>query len=202
MGFFLFKIERMSGLGLYLKNAVSHPLKTASLMPSSEKLCNIILDEADVSSAGTIVEFGSGTGVATEKIVEQMDPSASLVIIEINSDFAKETQRRFPRAAVFNCCASKTTKCLESLGISGCDRIVSGLPWAVFGDGFQKKLLFAAQQALNPGGIFVSFAYKFAHMFPSGKGFKRNLEAAFSEVTKTKTEWRNVPPAFVYRARK
>ncbi len=192
----------MSEVGLYIKNAFLHPLKTASLLPSSERLCNAIVEEAGISSADVIVEFGSGTGAITEKIFEKMNSSATVVAMEINPDFAERTKKRFPRAVVFNRCAGDVPQCLESLGIEGCDRIVSGLPWAVFEDGFQKKLLTAAQNALRPGGVFVSFAYTPVHIFPLGRKFRKNLESTFSKVTKSRIEWRNVPPAFVYCARK
>lgn len=192
----------MSETALYIKNAFFHPLKTASLLPSSEKLCNMIVEAAGISSADVVVEFGSGTGAITEKIVEKMRSSGTLVAIEINPDFAERTKRRFPEAFVFNRCAGDAPQCLKSLGMEGCDRIVSGLPWAVFGDSFQKRLLTAAQNALNPGGVFVSFAYMPAHLLPSGKKFRQNLESIFSEVKKTGIEWNNFPPAFVYHARK
>ncbi len=192
----------MSEVALHIKNAFLHPLKTASLLPSSEKLCNLIVDEAAVSSADVIVEFGPGTGAITEKIVEKMDSSASLVAMEINHNFAERIKRRFPQAVVFNKCAGDAPGCLESLGITGCDSIISGLPWTVFGNGFQKKLLTAARNSLNPGGVFASFAYTPAHMLPSGANFRKNLESTFSRVTKTRIEWLNLPPAFVYRAYK
>lgn len=199
---FILKIRVMSEVMNYLKNAVSHPLRTASLLPSSDRLSNMIVNTAEVLRADVIVEFGSGTGAITEKIIEKMSPSARLVAMEINPDFSEQTKKRFPQAVVFNKCAGETLDCLESLGIDGCDRIVSGLPWVVFGSSFQKKLLSAAREALNPGGVFVSFAYAPMHVLPGGKNFRNNLEAMFSKVEKTKIEWRNLPPAFVYRAQK
>ncbi|QMU55703.1 MAG: methyltransferase domain-containing protein [Candidatus Mycalebacterium zealandia] len=190
----------MSETVLYLKNALFHPLKTGAVLPSSERLSNRIVDEAHVSSADVIVEFGPGTGALTQTIIEKMSPEATLVAMEINSDFAKRIRKRFPTARVFNACAGDTLKCLKSVGITECDSIVSGLPWSVFSDALQKKLLGSVYEVLNPGGIFTSFAYTPMHMLPGGRKFKKNLEAVFGKIKKTETEWRNVPPAFIYRA--
>lgn len=190
----------MSSIALHLKNALAHPLKTASVLPSSPRLSQNIVDAADLENASTVVEFGPGTGVITEKIIERLAPDATLVAMEINADFAERTRREFPRAEVFNMCASRTVECLQNLGLEGCDRIVSGLPWAVFSDAFQKKLLTAAREALLPGGVFVSFAYTPVHMLPSGRNFRKNLEEIFTRVGRTRMEWLNFPPAFVYRA--
>lgn len=197
---FLLTIDRMSETRLHIKNALFHPMKTASLLPSSERLCDLIVKEAKVSSARVIVEFGPGTGAITEKIVKKTDPETTLVAMEINPDFAERTKKKFPRAFVFNRCAGDSRQCLESLEIAGCDRVVSGLPWAAFSDSLQKKILAAAESVLNPGGIFVSFAYAPIHMLPSGRRFRRNLETVFAKVEKTEILWGNLPPAFVYRA--
>lgn len=190
----------MSKIGTYLRNALSHPLKTGAVLPSSEQLASRIVSEAGVSQAGVIVEFGPGTGSVTEKIVEKMSSEAKFVAMEINSDFAEQIRKQFPRARVFNACAGDTLKHLKSIGITGCDSIVSGLPWVFFADDFQKKLLGSAREALNPGGVFASFAYTPLHALPGGKNFRKNLEAVFGKFEKTGIEWRNLPPAFVYRA--
>ena len=190
----------MLSIALHLKNALAHPLKTASVLPSSEWLARRMVCAAGIEDARVIVEFGPGTGVITGEIAGRMNPSAKLVAMEANPDFAARIRSRFPCAHVFNRCASETAGRLREIGVDGCDRIVSGLPWAVFSDELQKKILFAAADALRPGGVFVSFAYTPAHMLPSGRNFRRNLETAFGEVRKTPVEWRNVPPAFVYRA--
>ena len=190
----------MPEIGIYLKNVLFHPLKTGAVLPSSERLAGRIVDEAQISRAGVIVEFGPGTGTLTQKIIEKMNPEATLVAMEVNDDFADQTRKRFPLVRVFNACAGDTLKCLKSVEISGCDSIVSSLPWAVFSDALQKKLLNSACEALNPGGVFTSFAYTPLHALPGGRNFRKNLEAVFGEVEKTEIEWRNVPPAFVYQA--
>ena len=190
----------MFSTALHLKNALAHPLKTASVLPSSGRLARHMVSAAEIENAEVIVEFGPGTGVITGEIAVRMNPAAKLVAMEINPDFAVRIRREFPAVHVFDGCASETARRLRDIGIDGCDRIISGLPWAVFSNGLQKKILSAAAEALRPGGVFVSFAYTPAHMLPSGRNFKRNLEAVFDEVHKTPVEWRNVPPAFAYRA--
>lgn len=55
---------------------------------------------------------------------------------------------------------------------------------------------------LKPGGKFLSFAYLQGLLLPAGMRFKRKLYARFNNVTKTRTIWLNIPPGFVYCAKK
>lgn len=194
------RAEAALSITLHIKNALARPLKTGSVLPSSERLARRMVSAAEIEGARVIVEFGPGTGIITGEIAGRMSPSAKLVAMEVNPDFATRIRSRFPGAHVFNGCASETAGRLREIGVGGCDRIVSGLPWAVFSSELQQKILSAAACALRPGGVFVSFAYTPVHTLPSGRNFRRNLEAAFGEVRTTPVEWRNMPPAFVYRA--
>ncbi len=52
---------------------------------------------------------------------------------------------------------------------------------------------------LAPGGQFATFAYWQGVALPSGKRFARLLDQRFSSVGRSRTVWKNMPPAFVYR---
>jgi phospholipid N-methyltransferase len=52
---------------------------------------------------------------------------------------------------------------------------------------------------LAPGGQFATFAYWQGMLLPAAWRFSRRLHRTFSSVQRSRTVWRNLPPAFVYR---
>ncbi|WP_372367294.1 class I SAM-dependent methyltransferase [Candidatus Uabimicrobium sp. HlEnr_7] len=186
----------------FLKAFFKNPVNTGAVAPSSKKLGDLMVKSAKVSQANSIVEFGVGTGVFTEKIYNAKSPEATFIAIEINSKFMELTQKRCPQVTIYNDDASNVKKYLAKHNIIECDCIVSGLPWAGFPDNLQKRILHAAVEALKPGGIFVSFAYIHGAPLPRGKKFSELLSRSFSEVEKSPVIWANVPPAFTYICKK
>ena len=186
----------------FIKGYLDDPRAVGSIIPSSRGLANAITDAAGVREAKTVVEFGPGTGVFTTVIQQKLNDEAVLVAIEIREDFAEVVRRRCPGAHVFHDSATNVQRCLEAVGRQKCDCIVSGLPFALFDDELQDKLLEAAYGALEPGGVFATFTYIFAQHLPKGEKFHRGLRERFVSVERTRTVWANVFPAFAYRARK
>jgi phospholipid N-methyltransferase len=82
------------------------------------------------------------------------------------------------------------------------DAIVSSLPWTLFSEDAQIETIEAIYAALKPGGVFVTYICLNAVIYPSAAGFLRRLRARFPQVDRTRLELRNIPPAYVYRARK
>jgi phospholipid N-methyltransferase len=93
-------------------------------------------------------------------------------------------------------------KLCEREGASEVDCIISGLPWASFSESLQDQCLAGILEVLKPGGQFVTFAYLQGLLLPAGLRFRAKLKRYFSDVTKSKIVWRNLPPAFVYRCRR
>jgi hypothetical protein len=50
--------------------------------------------------------------------------------------------------------------------------------------------------------VFTAFASGHARVPPPAVRFRRRLQAGFEEVVAGLTVWRNLPPAFVYHARR
>jgi phospholipid N-methyltransferase len=55
---------------------------------------------------------------------------------------------------------------------------------------------------LRPGGQFVTFAYLHGLPLPAGRRFANRLPEYFSEISRSRTVWMNLPPALVYRCRR
>lgn len=184
----------------FLKNYITRPLATGAVAPSSDGLAELITDTAGVQNARLTIEFGTGTGVFTEKVLQKMPSSSKFFAVEINPDFVRQTRQRCPLALVYEDSAVNAKQYMEKLGFEHCDSIVCGLPWASFGDKLQDDLLNTIQQILKPGGVFATFAYLQGVLLPTGMRFRRKLKSSFKSVESTRTVWLNMPPAFVYKA--
>ena len=169
-------------------------------MPSSRELAEVITDAAGVREADTVIEFGPGTGVFTEVIVRKLRKGARFFAIEIREEFVKTVRERCPGVHVIHDSAANAKKHLTEMGLEHCDCIVSGLPFALFEDALQDQLLGTALDILKPGGIFVTFTYFCSPYLPQGRKIQRKLYERFRQVDKTRIVWRNVLPAFAYRA--
>jgi len=186
----------------YLKQFLVYPHRTGAIAPSCEEISDLITDAAQLEKATTVIEFGSGTGVFTEKILDKISSDTIFFALEINPEFAKATKERCPDAIVYNDSAENARLHLEKHGKHSCDCIISGLPWAVFGSELQDRLLHTIYDVLKPGGKLVTLAYVHGLAFPTAQRFRSKLHGMFPYVTKTRTVWSNLPPAFVYCAKK
>ena len=186
----------------FIRQFVLHTAKTGAVTPSSEGLADLITDTAGLHSASAVIQFGTGTGVFTEKILQKISDETRFFALEINPDFVKATRKRCPDAIVYQDSAANAKKYLNELGINECDCIICGLPWAAFSEELQNELLDTIIDILRPGGKFLTFAYLQGSLLPAGRRFKRKLSTRFNRVTKMKTVWFNFPPAFVYCAEK
>ena len=186
----------------FIKQFVSNPRSTGAIYPSSERLCELVTDVAEIREARTLIELGSGTGVFTEKVLEKKDPEAVFFAIEINPAFCEATRSRCPEATVYEDSAENARKYLEMNGRDFCDCVVSSLPWTVFDYDTQDRLLDVIADVLRPGGRLLTFSYSASLLVPSARRFRSRLCEKFSSVERSRTVWSNFPPAFVYSAEK
>jgi len=188
------------GLRRFLGEFLKAPGSIGAIAPSSPQLAESITEAADVSRARVIVELGPGTGALSAAILRKRRPEATYFAIEANASFVEEMKRRYPDIPVHHDSAVAIRRYVEAAGHTHCDCIVSGLPFATFPDALQDDLLIAIREALGPGGRFATFAYLQGLLVRQGRRFQRRLREEFPTVSRTPTVWRNMPPAFVYRA--
>ena len=186
----------------FLTQFLIHPTKVGAVAPSNNKLCDMITDMADLHQISSVIEFGSGTGVITEKIVNKISKDTTFFAMEINETLVEATKKRCPGTTVYQSSASNAKRHLEIHGEQGCDRIISSLPWSTFSDELQDDLMETIIDILNPGGKFLTYAYIPGLVFPSARRFKNKLYEKFDKVGRSKIVWTNFPPAFVNYAGK
>jgi phospholipid N-methyltransferase len=182
-----------------LRSFARQPFRTGTLVPSSRELAELMVLDVGLESAGTVVELGAGTGVFTRLIAEHVSREAVVLAFEIDAELARGLDGTIPGVRIVNDTAEHLDRHLRDAGRGTVDVVLSGLPWANFSRGLQERLLRVVLAGLRPGGRFATFAYAGAAQFPSGRRFRRLLEASFAKVETTRTVYRNFPPAFVYR---
>jgi phosphatidylethanolamine/phosphatidyl-N-methylethanolamine N-methyltransferase len=182
----------------FLRQFMHNPTRTGAIAPSSTALAELITASADLAQASVVIEFGPGTGVFTEQILAQLHKEATFFALEVNPDFVAATQARCPEAIVYHDSATQAGAHLKTHGHTHCDCIISGLPWAAFGEKLQDDLLDTVKDVVRPGGRFLTFAYLQGLLLPSGLRFRKKLKNRFSKVSTTRIVWANLPPALVY----
>jgi phospholipid N-methyltransferase len=187
---------------LFFGQFMRAPGTTGAVAPSSRRLARVAATPVPERGDPVIVELGPGTGVFTDEIQRRLGGRGHHLAVEINPTLATRLAERHPGAKIVVADAVNLPQLLAKHGFEQADIVVSGLPWAAFPAGLQDRLLGAITEVLAPTGAFTTFAYVHARTLPPAVRFRRRLLQAFEEVVPSRTVWGNVPPAFVYHARR
>ncbi|RCG26909.1 methyltransferase domain-containing protein [Sphaerisporangium album] len=187
---------------LFFGQFLRSPGKTGAVAPSSLRLARVVASPVPERGEPVIVELGPGTGVFTGEIQRRLGGRGHHLAVEINPVLAARLSERHPGATVVTADACDLPHLLEHHGLERADAVVSGLPWAAFPARLQDRLLEAITTVLGHDGTFTTFAYTHARTLPPALRFRRRLMEAFEEVVPSRTVWGNLPPAFVYHARR
>ncbi len=187
----------------FLTEFIRRPQNTGAVAPSSRWLAETIVSDLGLESASLVVEYGPGTGAFTGEILTRLDADVDFIAIENNERMRRRVRERFPDIDVADSSIEDLPSILEKRGHSpgDVDAIVSGLPWAAFGESLQDRLLEITASVLAPEGRFATFAYIHGLLLSAGRRFREKLNEHFAEVDRSPIVWRNLPPAFVYRCR-
>ncbi len=180
---------------LFVRHFLADPRAVGSMIPSSRWLSRRLLAGIDWRTARIIVEYGPGTGVITRAILAQMHPEARLLAFEINDDFVEFLRRDIadPRLTVVAASAECVDRVLDEHGLAHCDAAISSLPFSIMPEPVRRRILAVTAKILAPGAAMVGYQYTTRWL--------RELQRSFGEV-RVKFEPRNVPPAFVFTARR
>ncbi|MGL5011869.1 MAG: class I SAM-dependent methyltransferase [Paracoccaceae bacterium] len=180
-----------SDLGLFLRQLVRNPATISAMAPSSKGLAAAIT-AAITPATGPVAEFGPGTGVFTQAILDRGVRPADLTVFELNPEFCASLRGRFPGVTVVNDGAQTVADHCAGLGA-----IVSGLPLLSFPPELCRAIFAGALQALRPDGAIYQFTYGPKPPLPEA------IRAEFGlHVTPGPRIWLNLPPARVYTYRR
>jgi len=189
-----------SGIKFFL-SFLSSPRNVGAIAPSSQRLARAMVEWIDWSHVRAVVEYGPGTGVFTEHILSNMHPGTKFFAIELDPTLVRILAERYPNVRVYQDSVNNVKTLCQQEGIEQIDAVICGLPWAAFTDDQQSDFMNSMLEVLKPGGQFATFAYLQGLLLPAGRRFKKRLSDSFSNVEYSRTQWLNLPPAFVYRCR-
>ncbi|MDE2510495.1 MAG: methyltransferase domain-containing protein [Elusimicrobia bacterium] len=166
-----------------------------SVTPSSKYLVERMVKSSALEDARVVVEYGPAEGVITRDLLKKMRPDAKLIAVEFNEKFFASLSERVkdPRLVPVRGDVREIDRILEAQGLSGVDRVVSGVPFALFTGRERHEILTKTSNLLNPGGRFVAFGYT-THLIPMLKDYFSDVDIQF--------EVRNLPPSFIFTAQK
>jgi phospholipid N-methyltransferase len=182
----------------FLLAALRDPTAIGSVWPSSPSLARAMVELAELQRGDRVVELGAGIGPITRVLAAHDGPFLAL---EPEPNLAARCRAAVPGVSVVEALAQDLPELVEARGWPGVERIVSGLPFAVWADDVQDAVLSAVAEVLVPGGTFVTFTYAHSPRLPAGRRFRERLQATFGPVETSPVVWTNLPPAVVYRAR-
>lgn len=180
---------------------LKRPGTVGAIAASGRRLAQAMVNEIDWDQAGTIVEYGPGTGAVTKYILPRVTDQHDFFAVEINEEMVSMLADLFPQLTVYHESATEIAAICERHGTEHVDAVISGLPWTVFSESLQQELLASMLKVMRPGGVFVTFAYLQGLRLKGARRFRQLLKESFSTVTISKPIWRNFPPAIYYSCR-
>ena len=148
----------------FTKQTMRTPASIGAIAPSSRSVAKSVVALANLNKARTVVELGSGTGVFTEQIINNLVADTTFFALELNQVFVQATKTRCPQAQVYHDTAQSIRQYLNKHDVDQCDCIVSSLPWTIFEPIDQDILLEMLSSVLAPGGCFISIVLSLIHI--------------------------------------
>lgn len=184
----------------FVKAAIKNPRDVSTVFPTSRWLAQRLLDEIPIKPNSFIVEVGAGTGAITQHLLRRLTkPGEQYLGVELNEQMVTYLRTYFPSMKFEQGLAQNLDVWMKDKKADG---VVSSLPWTVFPEAVQRETLSAIYDSLKPGGVFATYMCLNSSWYPQAKRFKEMINSSFKSVDKTPVEWRNIPPAFVFRCTK
>jgi phosphatidylethanolamine/phosphatidyl-N-methylethanolamine N-methyltransferase len=186
----------------FLAAFLRRPATMGAVVPSSARLSAVLASVVPTAGAPVVVELGPGTGAVSSVIDERLPPRARHLAVELDAGMVDFLGRTRPGLEVVHGDARDLGKLLADRGVAHVDAVVCGLPWALFDEPTQHRVLTEVGHAIGATGAFTTFAYLPGLALPAARRFRRTLRSRFEEMLVTAPVWRNLPPAFVYVCRR
>ena len=187
------KAGRSSKL-FFLKQYLRNPFGVGAVVPSSQKLAQLMVNLLAPQASDVVVELGPGTGVFTRELLSQGVAPANLILVEFNMEFAKFLRNEFPQVRVVEGAAQDLRQLLKALGQGPVKKIISGIPLRSMKPVVRNQIAEAVAATLEPGGVFVQFSYFKASPLPEAVAIEAGLVGQCAGAVAS-----NVPPAFVWQ---
>lgn len=177
---------------------LSRHTQTGALLPSQRFLIERMIEPVRPDYKGEIVELGAGTGALTFRLLDRC-PQARVLACEINPELALELKARTvaagltQRVRISSEPAERLLLRLPSMRATPPEFVFSGIPLGNLVKERATALISVIHQALAASGLYVQFQHSLLD--------RRKIKVRFAHLC-TKFVLMNMPPAFVYFARK
>ncbi|MEV5412275.1 methyltransferase domain-containing protein [Thermopolyspora sp. NPDC052614] len=188
----------MSDTRTFLAAILRRPKELGAIAPSSKALAKRAAVPVPTTGSPLVVELGPGGGVITDQIRSRLPVDGRLLAVEYSGEMVRHLRETRPWLEIIHGDAMRLGDLMRAEGVRQADVIVSTLPWTLFDDAAQARLLRQITALLAPGGTFCTVLTLTAWPFPNARRFRRRLASAFGEVATTRPVWGNVPPALLY----
>ena len=158
----------------FVEEFFRNPATVGSLVPSSRELTDKVMEPINFATARCIVEYGPGTGVFTDVIMQRRKAETVVVLVEVNRRFSKQLQERYsgqPNVHIVHGSADETGQHLQACGAPAPDYVVCGLPFSSLPRRLGWRILEHTQQLLEPAGKLILFQYSLQNKKLFGKFF-------------------------------
>lgn len=184
--------HRVASAMRFVGGFLRHPLRNASLVPSSRTLTHQLLEGLPLKTAQCVVELGPGVGTFTGEILARLSPTAKLVVIDIEPTYCTHLRDMFgndTRLIVVEGSCHMVESILQTHGLVRPDIIISGLGFPSLPSDVRQKTVECIRAYTKAGTQYRMFTY-----------MPRTIRRIFADTSlahRTFT-WRNFPPAHTF----
>ena len=180
---------------------------TAAVVPSSRMLAQAMVQPLPLSDAKFVIELGPGTGVMTREVLDLVPRNAEVLAFEVSPRFVEYLNESLqdPRLEIVHAGAEAAAKVLRARGWGHVDAVVSSLGLGLMPDSQQHAILSGLMPFLGERSVFTQFQY--VHRMHLHERRLRyydvgDLLRQYFQTVRSRTIWRNFPPAHVFNCRK
>ena len=158
---------------------------------TSKQVIKRLLNKIDFEKADTIIEYGSGNGVITKQLLNQMSKDAVLFAFETNKQFFNDLSKiNDNRLVIINSDAVYAKTILKTrYKIEQVDYIVSTIPFTFIDKRKRRRIISRTYSLLNEKGRFITYQYTWL--------IHNLIKTQFSQ-TVAKAFLLNVPPVLIF----
>ncbi|MBI1884127.1 MAG: methyltransferase domain-containing protein [Chlamydiae bacterium] len=166
-----------------------------AILPSSRFVLKKVLDKIECEKIKTVVEYGPGSGTLTRFLLEKLRPEAKFIGIETNPKFYQELLKiQDSRLKVIHGNAKEVDHFLNQMEVKEVDLVLCSIPLSHLKEEERQALFEKTKALLSKSGKFIIYNQYSLQA-------RRILENTFHQIH-WELEIRNIPPAFMFEARK
>ena len=174
----------------FIKESLKSLKEVGTIFPSSKFVVDKMVAPINFKKKLIILELGSGSGVITKKLLENMSCDSQLICFETNKKFYQELKKiNNEKMILINESAEMMESYLNEFDIDNVDYIVSSVPLVSLPKEITNKILSVSVEILGKSGKLIQLQYT--------KLLDKRLKSYYNQIDIQFTH-KNYLPAFIY----